>query len=302
MLRHPLICASNPAQDSVPPDDRWPRDASVISAGRNGRRPKTPSASADPAPDHFARTGPRPNHRQPGTAPKPRPASLPPARVRYVVVAQWGQVYADFIRSLCRQAFPLARVATHGTGADILAALRVQPADILFLDLTLPDVDGVDLLRTIMEEKLAGRVLLGCRRRDEACLEALRDARFDGIVDMLEESAATVVRALRSIAAGTAFVSPVFRGMVVDRVRSSQFWHKLTPAEIRVLAQIGDGSDDREAAVRLRLSAATVQTHRRNIMHKLNVPTSAKLVREAVRLGLVHITETGAIIRPAAGG
>jgi hypothetical protein len=46
------------------------------------------------------------------------------------------------------------------------------------------------------------------------------------------------------------------------------------------------------------LSAATVQTHRRNIMHKLGVASSAKLVREAIRLGMVQITSEGHIIRP----
>ena len=61
---------------------------------------------------------------------------------------------------------------------------------------------------------------------------------------------------------------------------------------------IGDGSDDREAATRLGLSVATVTTHRRNIMRKLDVPSSAKLVREAVRLGVVRIGPDGAIVRP----
>jgi DNA-binding NarL/FixJ family response regulator len=73
---------------------------------------------------------------------------------------------------------------------------------------------------------------------------------------------------------------------------------RLTPAELQVFCVIGDGSDDREAAARLGLSKATVTTHRRNIMRKLGVSSSAKLVREAVRLGVVRIGPDGAIVRP----
>src|SRR6185436_15677863 len=73
---------------------------------------------------------------------------------------------------------------------------------------------------------------------------------------------------------------------------------RLTPGEVQVFCVIGDGSDNAEAAERLGLSEATVQTCRRNIMRKLDVPTSAKLVREAVRLGVVRITPDGKVIRP----
>ena len=73
---------------------------------------------------------------------------------------------------------------------------------------------------------------------------------------------------------------------------------RLTPAELQVFCVIGDGSTDHEAAARLGVSEATVQTHRRNLMRKLDVVTSAKLVREAVRLGVVRIEADGQIIRP----
>ena len=104
--------------------------------------------------------------------------------------------------------------------------------------------------------------------------------------------------ALWLVASGEPYVSAVFRGTVIDRGQIGSAWHKLTPAELRIFAAIGDGSGNEEAATRLGLSEATVQTHRRNLMHKLGISSSAKLVKEAIRLGVVQIMADGRVIRP----
>lgn len=229
---------------------------------------------------------------------KSRTSDNSSAWVGRVVIAQWGLAYAEALQTHIQKAFPNARTQISCTGSETVAILRDQPADMLFLTMSFADMDGIDLLNIITEEKLATHVLVGCRRRDEHCLQWLRNARFDGIVDTLEESLETLIEAIQVVTKGEAYVSPTFRGIVVDRVAPSELWQQLTLAEIRILSLIGDGSDDREVAERIGLSAATVQTHRRNIMRKLNISSSAKLVREAIRLGLVRITDSGNIIRP----
>lgn len=228
-------------------------------------------------------------------------SGLPWPIVSRVAVVQWGRTYAEALRHICRQAFPKAEITAYQRAGDVLTALRAQPVNLLLQTLVFPDMDGLELLNCVTREKLAGRVVVASRRRDEQCLFALRNARFDGIVDSLDGSAETLVKALRQVAAGQAYVSPVFRDLIVERSVPSKLWHQFTPAEISVLTVIGDGSDDQEAAVLLDLSALTVQTHRRNIMRKLGVRTSAKLVREAVRLGMVQITPEGRVIRPRVG-
>ncbi|MBK8856824.1 MAG: response regulator transcription factor [Opitutaceae bacterium] len=218
------------------------------------------------------------------------------------MVAKWGQVYAEALKLICQHAFPRAEVEACSSGKATLATLRARPADLVLLTLTFSDYDGIDLLQAVIEENLSAKVLLGCRRRDEHCLHSLRNARFDGILDTLHENLDTMLEALETVACGRAYVSPAFRDIVVDRIVPSSLWQKLTAAEIKVLKIIGDGSDDQEAAAVLALSAATVQTHRRNIMRKLGVTSSAKLVRESIRLGIVRITDHGRIIRPGFTG
>lgn len=228
----------------------------------------------------------------------PMPLEHPSAWVSRVVVAQWGRTYAEALQTICAQAFPRATVVGFGTGREVLASLRDEPADLLLLALNFPDLDGLDLLSCIAAEKLARRVLVATHRREEHSLLALRDARFDGLLDTLEESVPALTHALHLVAAGGVYVSPAFRSQIIDRDSLGVLSQKLTAAEIRVLAAIGDGSTNSEASALLGLRDSTVQTHRRNIMHKLGIPSSAKLVREAIRLGVVRITAEGRVIRP----
>ncbi len=228
----------------------------------------------------------------------PMPADHQSAWVARIAVAQWGRTYAEALQAVCERAFPGAAATPFCTGQELLTALREEPADLLLLSLSFPDLDGIDVLQCVASEKLARRVLVATHRREEHSLLALRDARFDGLLDTQEESVETLVQALHLVAAGSVYVSPAFRSQIIDRNSLGVLSQKLTAAEIRVFSAIGDGSGNSEAATRLGLRESTVQTHRRNIMHKLGIPSSAKLVREAIRLGVIRITVEGRVIRP----
>ena len=134
-------------------------------------------------------------------------------------------------------------------------------------------------------------------RRDEFSLLVLRTARFDGFIDASAEGVEAMETALRLVVEGQGYISATVRQNLVDRLEITALGRRLSPAELHVLGVIGDGSDNDEGAARLGLSASTVQTHRRNIMRKLGVATSAKLVCEAVRLGVVRITPRGVVHR-----
>lgn len=223
---------------------------------------------------------------------------LPLESLRRVVIAKWDALYAEALRSACGQAFPEATVEVSCRGGDTLRTLRAQPADIAVLGLTFADMDGVDVLEAITRERLATRTLLVSGRKDEHSLHALRTARFDGFFDPFGESLSQLMEVLRQVADGHGYISPSVRGPLLSSRPSVLLGQRLTPTELQVLCVVGDGSSNAEAAERLGLSEATVQTHRRNLMRKLDVPTSGRLVREAVRLGVVRIEPDGQIIRP----
>lgn len=222
---------------------------------------------------------------------------LPLTNGSRIVVAKWDGLYAEALRAACAQAFPEAAVTVCRRADETLRALRAQPADLVLTGLTFVDLDGVDVLEHIARERLATRVLVVSGRKDERSMQALRTVRFDSFFDPFAESLETLADALRQVAEGRGYISPSLRRQLTGRP-TEMLGQRLTPGQLQVLCVIGDGSDNAEAAERLGLSESTVQTHRRNIMRKLGVPTSAKLVREAVRLGVVRITPAGKVVRP----
>jgi DNA-binding NarL/FixJ family response regulator len=236
----------------------------------------------------------------PTSDPFPRDiTALSRAWVQQIVIAQCGRTYAEALKGVCNRAFPKKEIVLCcTTGEAVLNTLRSKPTDVLLLALNFPDIDGLDLLRCVAEEKLATRVLVVSQQSQEHSLQALRLSRFDGLIDAQEESVEALIKALHLVAAGEPYISPTLRPYIINRHPTGILAQKLTPAEIHVLAEIGDGSNNQEAAVRLGLTESTVQTHRRNIMRKLGITSSAKLVLEAVRLGMVRVTANGNIIRP----
>lgn len=207
------------------------------------------------------------------------------------------RLYAEALAAVCLQVFPAAEVHAYWRGKELLEALREQPADLLIIGLTFSDIDGLDLLEPIAQEKLATHVLVDTPRRDDYSLFVLRTSRFDGFIDAASEGVEAMSEALRRVANGQGYISAAMRPNLVDRPSPTEPCQRLTRAEIHVLCVIGDGSDNHEGSLRLGLTPSTVQTHRRNIMRKLGVSTSAKLVREAVRLGMVRITPRGVFRR-----
>ena len=223
---------------------------------------------------------------------------MPLEEVGRVVIGKWDALYADALRGACVRAFPTARIEVCRRGAELLDALRATSADFTLIGLTFIDLDGVDVLHAVARGRMTRRVMVVSGRKDEHSLQALRTAPFDGFFDPFAESVEALVEALRSVASGRGYLSPSLRKEMVSQRAAGVLALRLTPAELQVFCVIGDGSDDGEAAERLAIKEATVQTHRRNIMRKLNVATSAKLVREAVRLGVVQIKPDGQIVRP----
>jgi len=211
---------------------------------------------------------------------------------------RWDQTCADALRLACQQAFPSCAIELCSQGFDALDRLRAMPADLLLLGLNFTDLDGVDLLEYISELHLAQRVVIATDRRDEHSLLALRSARFDGFVDTSTETIEALVAALQAVAAGRDYISLSLRRNLIERHGDGVLAQKLTPTEINVFSVLGDGTTDAEAAEILSLSKSTVQTHRRNIMGKLGVSSSAKLVCEAIRLGVVRIASDGTVMRP----
>lgn len=209
----------------------------------------------------------------------------------HLLIAKQDVLYAETLAWTASLVFPTAEIKSVGSGGDFLKYLESHSIDFLVLGLNFLDLDAHDLLRQISEQKLARHVMVVVDTRDEWLTPRLQSARIDAIIDLSNETLTGVQQAMRWVNDGRSYVSPSLHSYLVGRSDAIDTYGKLSPGELRVLRLIGAGQDNKETGKALGLSESTVQTHRRNIMRKLKVTTSPKLVREAIRLGLAMVDD-----------
>ena len=180
--------------------------------------------------------------------------------------------------------------------SDGLCAVRLceemQP-DVLILDIAMPKLNGIEVAARAQKLDHPPAVIILSMHSDESYIIRALEA---GARAYLLKSAADddLVPATRAVAAGKPFFSPAVAGVLIeDYVRRlqtqglSDSYDLLTAREREVLQLLAEGRSNKEVATELNLGLSTVETHRSNLMQKLNLHNTAEIVLYAVRKGLI---------------
>jgi two-component system response regulator NreC len=183
-----------------------------------------------------------------------------------------------------------------GEAADGREAVRLaQEArpEIAILDVGMPNLNGIEAARQICESIPGTAVIVLSMHSDEAYV--LRALKAGARAYLLKQSAeADLVAAVKAVNEGKTYFSPAISQMLInDYIRQMRdrevddSYDLLTPREREVLQLIAEGKTNKEIANLLNLSVYTVETHRSNIMEKLNLHTVPELILYAVRKGVI---------------
>jgi DNA-binding NarL/FixJ family response regulator len=223
-----------------------------------------------------------------------------PEAVRAVLILNADQLCAEILRQYVQRAFPHAQISLVGSVDAAAMALAATFFDLFVASAAVPlEGDILDLMsRCAADPSNATRLFVVTTRRDVRLLSTLRILHIDGVFDSADEAPAQLIVALKTVAQGRRYWSPVLLQHMQQTTSSAAFFRLLTELEQLVLAVIGDGSDDIAAAHELDLSPATVSTVRRDLHRKLGVQHRGELIRLAAQHGFVHFMPEG-ILRPA---
>jgi DNA-binding NarL/FixJ family response regulator len=175
--------------------------------------------------------------------------------------------------------------------AAVTDALLLKP-DVVVMDIAMPTLSGIESTRQILAKNAGARVLvLSMHGNRQIVMEALRA----GAAGYLLKDCARddLARAIRTVQGNLAFFSPQVADIVFTDYQQQDPApeSKLTQRERDVIALIGAGRSDVEAAKRLDLAARTVSAYRRQIMRKLGLHTPADLTKYAIRNGLCGLEQ-----------
>ena len=176
-------------------------------------------------------------------------------------------------------------------GDAALEFLRAEPVDVLVLDLTMPGTDGFEVLRQVKVTLPGMKVLVLTMHADaEYVARAVQDG-ADGY--LLKDSAVQdLVAAIEAVQAGRAYYSPPVQRELSELLRAHSApprpMDTLTEREREVVRLVVKGLSTKEIATQLDISTRTVETHRANLMRKLNLKSVALLTQFAIREGLVQ--------------
>ena len=173
-------------------------------------------------------------------------------------------------------------------GEELLAAIPGLEADVVLLDLNLPDIDGMTVLRRAAPLRPEVHfVILTADSRPERTYAALEAGALGYLVKDLDGNG--LHRAIAAVANGEAVLPPRLQLGVVAEIRSraAATMPTLTEREAEVLMLAAEGLTAAEAAKRMHVSAGTVKAHLGSIYEKLDAPDRAAAVARAMRLGLL---------------
>ena len=194
-------------------------------------------------------------------------------------------------RSMREQGFDI--VGEAGDGAEAVAlALAVRP-DVILMDVTMPEIDGVEACRQVRAQLPDTKVVMLTMHADQGVLTSAIRAGATGYL-VKDCSTEEIASAVRMAAGGETALSPQLAASMLNEVRRCDQPHKeeervVTKREEEVLQLIADGCSTPEVAEKLYISQKTVKNHLASIYQKLDARDRTQAVLQAVRMGIVHL-------------
>jgi DNA-binding NarL/FixJ family response regulator len=223
-----------------------------------------------------------------------------------ILLADDHQMFREGLRTLLESNDGFEVVGEANDGREAVELARKLHPDVVVMDVAMPDLNGIEATRKIRHEPDAPKVVALSMHTDRRFTSEMIKAGANGYVPK-DGAFEELAQAVRTVAAGKVYLSPRVAGAVVEEyVRSSgapaapaaapssnpsgrSAFEALTPREREVLQLMAEGQATKEIARSLDVSVKTVETHRRQIMEKLDIYSVAELTKYAIREGLTSV-------------
>lgn len=212
-----------------------------------------------------------------------------------ILLADDHAVFRSGLRALLEREEDLEVVNETGTGYDTVRAAQKEEVDLLLLDISMPGLSGPDVAKSILQKRPNLPIVVLTMHEDEYYLKELFLIGVRSYV-LKKSTGEEVLRAVRTAYNGEFYIDPVLSKFVITPLlgkqkssRNESHLEKLTRREQDVLKLLSLGHTNAEISRKLEISQRTVESHRSNIMSKLDLNTRAELVRFAIEHKLLKL-------------
>jgi len=209
-----------------------------------------------------------------------------------ILIADDHQLVTDGLKLMLAEADDMICAGTAANGKEALGQLALHPVDVLLLDINMPEMDGVECCRQVKERYPAVKVLVVSMMREASLVKLMLKEGASGFL-LKNAGKDEVLYAIRKVFEGKQAFSTEVLDAIMDsfagkftKVADNPF-PKISRREKQILQLIVDERTTTEIASELFISFGTVETHRRNLLMKLNARNTAGLVKAALEYNLL---------------
>jgi two-component system response regulator NreC len=211
-----------------------------------------------------------------------------------IVIADDHKIFREGLRTLLQDRLAGEVVGEAEDGRSVVQLVRELSPDIVIMDVAMPDLNGVEATRQIIANNSATKVLALSMHSDSRFVTRMLHAGARGY--LLKDCAfEELALAINTLMEDGIYLSPGVTGVVVRdymqhlSAAESGKAPALTPREREVLQLVAEGRTTKDIAAKLHVSVKTIETHRKQIMDKLDIRSVAELTKYAVREGLTSL-------------
>lgn len=213
-----------------------------------------------------------------------------------VVVADDHHLVRQGLRALLENTRDVEVIGEAGTGYEAVERVAELSPDVIIMDLSMPQLDGVQAASRILDLDVPTQVVIVSMHGDTSIIHGLVKRGVKGYL-LKNALADELILAVRSAGAGKLYLSPTISESVMNLLMAPPSEHPvdgkdpLTPREREVLQLVAEGHTNMSIANLLTISVKTVEKHRANLMSKLEADDLATLIRVAIRRGYIFLDE-----------
>jgi two-component system response regulator NreC len=211
-----------------------------------------------------------------------------------IILAEDHRITREGLVNLLQERPDMEVVGEAENGREAVRLAKELSPDLVIMDVTMPDLNGIDATRIITTGSNNTKVIALSMYSDKQFVQGMIQAGASGY--LLKDCAfEELVSAIKAVIQGDTYLSPGIAGIVVQDYLTKLTTDRssadtvLTNREREVLQLIAEGNSTKEIAARLTVSVKTVETHRRQIMEKLGIFSIAELTKYAIREGLTSL-------------